>query len=51
MLATSECVDVYSREVDAGRVAEAGRPRPAPAAADVGVAGVEGGRGVLGALL
>lgn len=33
-----------------GRVAEAGRPRPAPATAEVGVAGVEGGRGVLGAL-
>lgn len=47
---TSECVVVYSREVAGGRVAETGRPRPAPAAAEVGVAGVEGGRGVLGAL-
>lgn len=46
----SECVVVYSREVAAGRVAEAGRPRPAPAAAEVGVVGVEGRRGVLDAL-
>lgn len=44
------CVVVYSREVVAGRVADAGRPRPTPAAAEVGVAGVDGGRGVLGAL-
>lgn len=46
---------VYLREVTGdrddcgGRVAEAGRPRTA-LDAGVGVAGVEGGRGVLGAL-